>query len=302
MARKIQLPAIGGIRKVIVPGSTGLSGTLIAEFGAQTITLAQLQAALGITPTGSNTSGSGDSTPFLVPGPGLSGGGPLIGNVPINLIAPVPSFIMADDPPDAEIPIPGRSITGPTGPAGPSGPMAFVEDGVDGDTIPGRSITGPQGPAGPAIYMVTDDGADGEPGPPGVSQAGAPGPTGPQGAQGPAVFFVADDGLDGDMGAPGIPGTPGINGTNGAQGAAGPAIFLASDDGVDGDPGPPGAAGLNGTNGTNGAPGAAGPAIYMVADDGMDGDPGPPGAGSNIATSTLFALQVHIYTYGGGAF
>jgi hypothetical protein len=47
--KKIQLPAIGGIRKTIkIPDQTTAVGTTIAEFGSQIVTLQQLQAALGL--------------------------------------------------------------------------------------------------------------------------------------------------------------------------------------------------------------------------------------------------------------
>lgn len=129
MGRKIQVPAIGGLRKVIQPSAT--AGTTIAEFGSQSITLAQLKAALGVTSSSvvSTASASSGSSASLVLGPGLSGGGTLVGAVNVNLTAPIPAFI-GDDPQEGE--------PGPPGPPGVAG------------------AAGTKGANGPAIWMLED--------------------------------------------------------------------------------------------------------------------------------------------------
>lgn len=164
-ARKIQVPVLGGLRKKVTVGSQQSAinpGTTIAEFANQSITLAQLRAALGL-PAGNITSGGGAPGSLTV-GPGLTGGGPLIGNVPLNLTAPIPVY--------------------------------FPEDGMDGDQgppgIPGIAGTkGERGPPGEDGWW----GDDGTPGTPGV--AGAAGPAGAAGASGP----IGPPGDDGTWGA-----------------------------------------------------------------------------------------------------
>lgn len=134
MVRKAQLPVVGGVRKVIqVPGATTTVGTTIAEFGSATVTLAQLAAALNLmVPPNSGLVGNSDTATLTV-GPGLSGGGPMLGNVPIRLTAPIPAFVFGDEGggDDGIMAIPGR-------------------DGVTG-------ATGAQGPQGAALFMLADD-------------------------------------------------------------------------------------------------------------------------------------------------
>lgn len=86
MIRKVQLPVVGGNRKVVIVPSQQAqqTGTTISEFANQEITLAQLKAALGITTTKANSGGTAPAS--LVVGPGLSGGGVLTGAVPLNLL------------------------------------------------------------------------------------------------------------------------------------------------------------------------------------------------------------------------
>ncbi len=189
---KFQIPTIGGIRKVIHGPSTGV-GTTIAEVGSGTITLEQLAAAIsnilqnaGTIQTGQQNAG------VLVPGPGLSGGGVLVGNVPIRLTAPIPWFDAGDGGADGD--------PGPPGVAGAKG--------ATGNT----GGTGPIGPVGPAVFFLADDGDPGDLGPPGPP--GLPGPIGPQGPPG-----FGEDGADGDT----IPGPPGPQGATGPQGPQGPA-------------------------------------------------------------------------------
>lgn len=186
--KKVQLPVLGGLRKTITVPSTG---TTIAEYGSGTVTLTQLKAALGLTPAPAkpNTQ-SNNPIASIAAGPGLSGGGPLVGNVPIDLVAPIPAFIFDDG---------GGGGDGDPGPPGQQG-----RDGI-------------AGPAGPTASWYPEDGADGQdaiPGPKGVD-----GGTGPVGPMGPAVYLEAMDGEDGFMGIPGAPGASGV------QGPPGPLFF-----------------------------------------------------------------------------
>jgi len=178
--KKIQLPAIGGIRKVVkVGGAEGnATATTIAEFANQIITIAQLKAALGIiTVPNTQSGGTGGAPANLILGPGLSGGGPLVGNVPVNLTAPIPWGGMDDGGGGG-----GDGDPGPPGQPGPQGPQG-----------PTGSSGGPEGPPGPAIYMSADDGLDGMdaiPGSPGPG--GAAGNNGAQGPPGPAIYLTAE--------------------------------------------------------------------------------------------------------------
>lgn len=194
--KKIQLPAIGGIRKVIQPGASTTAGTTIAEVGSGTVTLAQLAAAItqiqAQQAAGNGNIGDGTEA-ILTPGPGLSGGGPLLGKVPLNLTAPIPWLLDDGGGGDGDPGPPGQSIQGPIGP------------------------TGGVGPSGPGIYILAEDGQDGQdavPGSPG--SPGSPGGIGPTGGIGPAgaaIYMTADEGGDGDIGPPGIPGPQGVAGT-----------------------------------------------------------------------------------------
>lgn len=222
MAKKFQVPVVGGLRKVIQGGSSTSSSssnpTTISEFAGKVISLAQLSAALGIN-TKPAASAAGASSALVV-GPGLSGGGVLVGPVPLGLVAPIP-FSSGEDGADGD--------PGPPGVAGAPGPAGI------------------NGPPGPGLFMTSEpgeDGVDGVPGPPGP--AGVVGGTGPAG---PPYFVPAEDGEDGQMGAPGPQGPAGVNGV---AGLPGPAIFMLSD-GEEGEPGPPGPAGAAGSGG-GGAP------------------------------------------------
>ena len=110
MARKIQLPAIGGLRKTILLNQTS-TGTAIDGLQGATITLAQLQAILNagsVNSGGGNIGGSGGA---IQVGPGLQGGGPIVGTVHIRLVGG--SGVPGDDG------LPGDD--GPPGPPGPTG-------------------------------------------------------------------------------------------------------------------------------------------------------------------------------------
>lgn len=148
MVKKVQLPVVGGVRKVILTGDNTLPGTTIAELGSNTITLAQLKVLLGnLDEPDSGTIGGGPTASIKV-GPGLSGGGPLLGVVEIDLTAPVGSHMLLDDSGT-------EGERGPPGIAGSVGP-------------PG--MRGPPGPEGP-------QGEDGSPGPPGPAGSGGGGAT-----------------------------------------------------------------------------------------------------------------------------
>ena len=173
MVRKAQLPVIGGIRKVItVPGSNVAVGTTIAEIGSGTISLATLATIITNIQGQQNNDGGGNigdgTEATLVVGPGLSGGGPMLGSVPLRLTAPIP-WGMGDD---------GGGGDGDIGPPG----LAGIR-GVDG-------ATGGVGPAGPAIFMAADDGQDGDSIPGVTGPAGSPGVAGPTGPAGTTLVYV----------------------------------------------------------------------------------------------------------------
>jgi Collagen triple helix repeat (20 copies) len=171
MVKKVQLPVIGGIRKVIQTSTATVPGTTIAELGSGTITLAQLAAILTSIQTQQTNTGGGNigtgAEGSLIPGPGLAGGGVLAGNVPIRLVAPIPAFIFDD----------GGGGDGDIGPPGPPG-----RAGASGSA-------GASGVPGAAVFFALEDGADGDTGPPGqagaAGVAGAAGPSGSPGAAGP---------------------------------------------------------------------------------------------------------------------
>lgn len=150
-------------------------GTTISEFGSGTVSLATLAALITQLQTQQiNTGGGnvGDGTEAVLKvGPGLSGGGPMLGTVLLNLTAPIPWF---DDA--------GGGGDGDPGPPG----MAGIR-GTNG-------ATGGVGPAGPAVFMAGDSGEDGDlgaPGAPGVAgAAGAAGPAGPTGPAGTTLVYV----------------------------------------------------------------------------------------------------------------
>lgn len=218
VGKKVQVPVLGGLRKVIRTGEPQDVGTLIAEFGSNRITLAQLRAALQIPSSSSSGGGGTGGAASIVPGPGLVGGGPLVGAVSLALTGPL-AIMLGDDGGggDSEPGPPGqRGVDGATGSGGPAGPAVFMAaaDGEDGwHAVPGRDgsngATGAAGPAGPAIFMSAADGLDGDPGPPGAAGvAGVAGGTGGLGPMGPAVFMEADS-IDGEMGPPGPAGPAG---------------------------------------------------------------------------------------------
>lgn len=210
---KFQLPTIGGVRKVLKQ-SAATQGTTIAEIGNGTISLNQLAQIISQIQANQQNTGGGNigdgSEGTLVLGPGLSGGGPLVGNVPIRLTAPIP-FGLDDGG--------GGGGDGDPGPPGQAG-----INGLNGPT-------GGVGPTGPAVFLEAEPGDDGlwaipgNPGTPGLP--GLPGATGGVGPAGPAIFLEAENGIDGDPGAPGMMGPQGITGSQGPQGVQGSGAGLA---------------------------------------------------------------------------
>lgn len=167
--RKVQVPVLGGLRKVIRVGGGAANGTTIAGFENQIITLDQLRAQLGLgsgqsatVPPGGGSGGGATASISL--GQGLSGGGPVIGTVPIRLSAPIPAFIFDD------------GAAGEDGQPGPPG-----KDGQIGPIGPQGSPGTPGGPPGPAVFLEAD-----QPEADWFVVPGNPGPAGPTGPAGPA--------------------------------------------------------------------------------------------------------------------
>lgn len=161
---KMQLPAVGGIRKVLKSNDIAV-GTTIAELGSNTITLAQLAAVLSQIQAqqqnnGGGNIGSGDEATISL-GPGLAGGGVLVGNVPIRIFAPLPWF-------DSD----GGGGDGDPGPPGAAGL---------------RGVNGAIGLPGAAIFLAADDGEEGQSGPPGA--LGFTGATGAAGSTGTTLVY-----------------------------------------------------------------------------------------------------------------
>jgi len=325
--KKIQLPAIGGIRKVIeIPDA----GTTIAEIGSGTITLPQLAKLITVaqqnqTAPTSNLVGTGNEASLKL-GTGLSGGGVLLGTVVVRLdpgnlpganafalmedaagggpdfphvvpgptgargAAGLPIPMYPDDPDDPQV-IPGTTgATGATGAAGAAGVSVPIqgEDGEDAlPPIPG--ITGPRGAAGLPIPMYPDDPDDPQVIPGTAGATGATGAAGAAGAAGQPIPMYPDDPDDPQV----IPGTAGATGATGATGAAGQPIPMYPDDPDD----PqviPGTAGAVGATGAAGASGSNGYTIPLQGEDGEDAFPhavyGPQGAtGSNGYTVPVYA-------------
>lgn len=140
---KIQIPAVGGIRKVLkTTNQQQPVGTILQGFDGQTLTIAQLKTLLGIvTVPGAPAGGSPPGS--LIVGPGLAGGGTLTGPVSLRLTAPIPVFF-------------GEDSEGERGPPGPPGSV------------------GAQGSQGPALFFLADQGEEGERGPPGPAGARSP--------------------------------------------------------------------------------------------------------------------------------
>jgi hypothetical protein len=152
--KKFQLPVIGGMRKVLQQ-QTVAAGTTIAEIGSGTISLAQLAALIGNINnpnTGGGNIGDG-SEAFLKVGPGLAGGGLLLGTVGLRLTTP--QALIAEDGIEGDPGLQGiQGLPGVAGAKGVAGTTMYLipEDGADGDWWPGaqgiQGIQGIQGPQG----------------------------------------------------------------------------------------------------------------------------------------------------------
>lgn len=303
---KYQVPTVGGIRKVVRTPSAS-TGTTIEGFEG-TVTIAQLAGALGLLPAPNDGGGNiGDgSEAFLALGPGLSGGGVMLGTVRVNLVAPIPALLFESEQGEQG----ERGWPGPPGPKGAKGdPGVPGEEGPQGeDGAPGMiGAAGPRGPKGDQGIpgeegSPGEDGAQGAAGSPGAAgtpgAAGATGPGGPPGQQGDegpqgddgipgALGPIGPRGLQGSQGIPGDDGAPGedgqsIPGSPGAAGATGPAgaTGLSGGRGPEGEEGPPGEDGRPGATGASGAPGAAG-AIGPTGPQGVPGEEGTPGDDGN---------------------
>jgi hypothetical protein len=216
--KKVQIPVMGGMRKVIQPGASVAAGTTIAEFGSGTVGLAQLAALITQiqaqqAATGGGNIGDGTEA-YLSVGPGLAGGGPMLGNV--NLRLTIPPALIAEDGVDGDPGLQGvqgiQGIPGTSGTGSGSAPvlMLFPDDAVDNDTF--------------GLLPI-----------PSVSAAGAAGTTGSPGAPGLSVYLLPEDGQDGDWGPPGIAGV-GIAGATGATGATGASgLTWIPEDSIDND-------------------------------------------------------------------
>lgn len=272
MSKKHQVPVLGGLRKVIRTGDDAPPGTTIAEIGDQTVTLAQLAALIGAIQAQNKNPGTPVASIAL--GPGLTGGGPVIGIVPIRLDT-LPAVIFDVDS-DSGGGTDGFMIPGPAGARGLPGQAVFYipEDGEEGMMGAPAPITpGPRGLSGPPGF----DGADGD------DPLFIPGPIGPQGPQGipgtggtgSSAGPPGQDGADGED-AMMIPGNPGPQGTPGAQGLTGASMPGSSGDDGDDAPWIPGQIGPRGAGGAQGAPGQDG----ADGEDAMmiPGNPGPTGA------------------------
>lgn len=165
MVRRVTIPVKGGLYKSVrVDTPAQSAGTTISGFDNQIITLDQLRAALGLNNKGAVTppsGGGGSSSATLIPAPGLVGGGPLIGSVPlrINKQQAAAMFMSGEEegggsgPPGRKGPIGPIGANGAAGtPGGPRGfPIALVTEPDDPPTpIPVRGKQGPAGPQGPA--------------------------------------------------------------------------------------------------------------------------------------------------------
>lgn len=180
MARKFRTFVPGGLQKAItLPDGTGQTqGTQIAGFAGQILTIDQLKTLLGLnqpntqTPPGGSSSGSGAAAIAL--GPGLAGGGTLLGNVRINLLDP--GRVLVDEPSDEQLLIPGPvGMRGQQGPVGQGGPAVYLTDDNTPEeplVVPGprgiQGLVGPTGPQGPAgsggaaspVYLYEDAPSD----------------------------------------------------------------------------------------------------------------------------------------------
>lgn len=161
--RKIQLPVIGGVRKVITLDD---ASSAVTALQAQVTALQNAITALQNAQNKPNTIGG--NVAKIVVGPGMTGGGPVLGNVQIGLTGPLVGAApgAGSDGEDGERGRPGAAITGPQG-------------------SPGRSVRGRDGDDG-------DRGARGAPGvsPSATSTVPSRGPRGEDGSDGTRIISV----------------------------------------------------------------------------------------------------------------
>ena len=231
--KKIQVPVLGGLRKKV--NITG-SGLTLQGYENATLTLAQLAGLLGVVPAAPTLPNTQAKTApaYLTVGPGLQGGGALIGNVPLNLaLGTIPSGSgWGEDPEDGEPGVPGQpGVAGAAGPQGPPGPaLLWAEADMAEDVLPipgnpgaagpqgnpgSAGPTGPQGVAGYPIMLSPDDPDDPREIPGVAGAAGAPGAAGPAGPSGAFPFYLWPDDPDDILLIPGATGATGPSGATG---------------------------------------------------------------------------------------
>ena len=166
-------------------------GTTLRKWGSGTISLEQLAAAILniLTNTQSIVTGQ-QSAGVLVPGPGLSGGGVLVGNVPIRLTAPPIPWFDSD----------GGGGNGDSGPPGQPGVAGIA--GTPGVQGPGGAL-----PLCSAFLMMARTGTyswflaqSARQGPPGTTGASGTGSGG--GASLYIPYSMEDGSVDNDMQMP----------------------------------------------------------------------------------------------------
>lgn len=187
------------MKSVRIPDASA-AGTAIAGYAGQTLTVAQLQTLLGVTQATPNTQtppgggGGGAGVASLVLAPGLVGGGPMIGSVPLRVNKAQAAAMFSTSGKSGQAGPPGqKGKPGPQGPVGangaagtPGGPRGFAvalqappkvvyitqrgprgiagPQGIAGQSK-GRIWTGPERQVQPIIYaprkIVTSGGATG---------------------------------------------------------------------------------------------------------------------------------------------
>lgn len=239
MSKKVQIPVVGGLRKSVTVGGSTAVGTTIAELGSATVSLAQLKALLGLLDDNNSGTISDVPTPAILVGPGLSGGGPVLGIVPINLIGPIPTFITGEvgqieDPASAPVIISSSAPIPPVPGATTGVSSALARDGIDGEDAIAfvSSSSAPTPPVPGATTGVSNitgrDGIDGEDA---IVFASSLPPivAGPQGPAGPLNFWDIEATSEDNWNAFQVPGGFGnavfngqvtLNGTGGGAGAS----------------------------------------------------------------------------------
>jgi hypothetical protein len=161
VSKKVQLPVIGGIRKVVEVAEMSDVGTTIEGYPNTTLSIGQLATLLSgyfqtaQAPATGNIGPSGANASIAL-GPGLSGGGALVGAVPIRLTAPLPMILDENPVDDPPLVIPGPP--GPRGATGAAGPLIFDDSIEEPSIIPGpQGMQGPPGPPGPAIFVPDEN-------------------------------------------------------------------------------------------------------------------------------------------------